>query len=109
MAALTTQVVSVAGIVPTYASAAGGGDTFTNTGNEFLHIKNGSGSPITVTVACTATKYKGATITNQAVSVTNGSELMVKPFAPDITGVTAAITYSAVTSLTIAVVQFQPA
>ena len=110
MAALTTQEVTQAGATLSFASCAGGGDTFVNDGNTFLYVKNGSGGALTVTVAAPGT-YRGATITAQAVSVGAGSEKCIKPYPPEITqpaAATTAITYSGVTSLTIAVVKFTP-
>lgn len=106
MAALSTQEITNAGIVPSYASAAGGGDTFTNTGAEFLHVKNGGGGNITVTITSSGT-YKGAAISNQSVTVNAGTEKMIKPYAPDITSSTAAVGYSGVSSVTIAVLAFK--
>ena len=107
MAALSTQEITNAGIVPSYAAAAGGGDTFSNTGNEFLHVKNGGGGSVTVTIASSG-KYKGATIADQTVTVANGSEKMIKPYGPEVTSNTAAVAYSGVASVTVAVVAFKP-
>ena len=110
MAALTTQEVTQAGTTLAFAACAGGGDTFINDGNTFLYVKNGSGGALTVTIA-TPGLYRGATITAQAVSVEAGSEKCIKPFPQEITqpgAATTNITYSGVTSLTIAVVKFTP-
>ena len=108
MAALTTQTVVNAGVTVTYASAAGGGDTFVNTGQEFLHVKNGSGGDITVTIGSAGT-YRGVGMDDLAVVVPAGSEKCIKPYPAEITqgaGASTAITYSGVTSLTIAVIKF---
>lgn len=105
MAALSTQDVVATGLAASYSAVAGGGDTFTNDGNVMLHVKNAGASPCTVTIACSGT-YKGAAITNQAVAVANGAEKFIKPYAPDITGNTAALSYSYTTSVTIAVLRF---
>lgn len=110
MAALSTQEVVAAGTTLSFAACAGGGDTFINDGNTFLYVKNGSGGALTVTIAAPATPH-GMTITAQAVSVGAGSEKCIKPYPQQFTQPAAAttnITYSGVTSLTIAAVKFTP-
>jgi hypothetical protein len=102
MAVLTVQAVSRTGITPSYAAAAGGGDSFVNDGDCFVHIKNGGGAPITLTVAVQA-KVMGLTITNIALSVTNAQERMIGPFPPDLfndAGGSVQLTYSGVTTVT---------
>jgi hypothetical protein len=114
MAALTLQTIVEAGVTPSYASAAGGGDTAKNdNGDVFLHVKNGSGGALTVTVTAQKTSaitpgMGSTTKSNVAVSVGAGSEEMIGPFAPlafnNASG-NLAITYSGVTSLTIAAIK----
>lgn len=108
MALLATQTVTRTGLAPTYAAAAGGGDTFTPGQNTFLHVKNGSGGAITVTIATPGTT-SGLAIADVSVSVpaTTGDR-MIGPlpgslFTDPATGV-GNITYSGVTSLTVAIV-----
>jgi len=105
MAALTVTSVSTAGATVSAAAAAGGGDTFANTGSELFYVINGGGSPITVTFA-TGTYFGGEPITARAVSVNNGVTKIFGPFRPDIFGTTVNVTYSAATSVTVAV--FKP-
>ncbi len=114
MAALTIQTVAEAGLNPSYAAAASGGDTAKNeAGDTFLHVKNGDASAHTVTVTAQRTSQTvqgmGAmTKANVQVSVPASGERMIGPFAPlafndannDI-----AITYSSVTSVTVAAVK----
>jgi len=105
MAALSIQTIAITGIVPSYSAASGGGDTFVcSTDRTYLHVKNGGGSPITVTVVTPGEAAPGVAIADVAVSVSNGSEKIIGPFYAalyqDSTG-TAAVTYSAVTSVTI--------
>lgn len=106
MATLATQSITRVGIVPSYAAATGGGDRFTPDKNTFLHIKNGSGGSITVTVVTPRTDAWGNAIADNANAVAAGTEEMMGPFpaesyaATDGTGL-ADITYSGVTSLTI--------
>jgi hypothetical protein len=109
MAALTVQSLSVNGVVPSYDSAAGGGDTFVNNGDTFFHAKNGSGSPITITFATAGTVAQGVAISDVAVVVAAGAEKMVGPFDQTVfngsSGVS--VTYSDVTSLTVAAIKLR--
>lgn len=110
MAALTTQQVTQAGITLSFAAVAAS-DTFVNTGNEMIYVKNGGGSPTTVTITSGGVGYHGASFSNQAVTVTNGSEKIFMPYTPDVTnsgstGLTT-ITCSPTTSVTVAIVQYQ--
>lgn len=106
MATLTNQPVVRGGLAPSYAAAAGGGDKFRPNENVLLHVKNGSGGAITVTVVTPGT-VGGEAIADRAVSVPAGGERMIGPFperlfANNSDSGLASITYSAVTSLTIA-------
>lgn len=93
------------------AAAAGGGDTFTNTGQEIAVIKNGSGAPITVTFVTPAT-LDGLAVTDLTVSVGAGETRAVGPFPPgvynDANGLVS-MTYSGVTTLTVAILKVTPA
>lgn len=100
MALLAVQQIQTPGTAPTYAAATGGGDTVPSDGRTFLHVKNGSGAPITVTVA-TPGNVGGLAIADNTVSVPNAGERMIGPITADLYGDIAAITYSGVTSLTI--------
>lgn len=112
MADLTTQVITRAGLAPTYAAAAGGGDKFIPDDDVFVHVKNGSGAPITVTFV-TPGNVEGEPIADRTVSIpaTTG-ERMIGPFpkqyfADNADAGKCSITYSGVTSLTIAVIENQ--
>lgn len=110
MATLTTQNVTRAGVGPTYAACTGGGDRFTPDATTMLHVKNGSGGALNVTVAATKVPLANMTTGNVVVSVPAGGERMIGPFPADFfTAVDgsglADITYSGVTSLTIAAVK----
>lgn len=105
MATLATQGVTRAGVAPTYAAAAGGGDRFTPGAATWLHVKNGSGGAITVTVATPRTDAYGNAIADNTISVPAAGERVIGPFPTEAYGSTsdglADITYSEVTSLTI--------
>ncbi len=106
MATLATQSITRAGLEATYAAAAGGGDKFAPDANAVLHVKNGSGGDITVTVATQGTVV-GNPIADNAVVVTAGEERFIGPWPYEHYSAAAdglaAITYSGVTSLTVAV------
>ena len=51
MAILSVQQIVKSGLNPTLVAASGGGDSWQNTGNEYLEVVNGGGAPINVTIA----------------------------------------------------------
>jgi hypothetical protein len=111
MATLTTQTITRAGSVITPVTAAGGGDAMACGSGMMLEVVNGGGSPITVTLAVPAarTYEPNVAITSPAVSVTNGTTKWFGPidaqtFMDPTTGL-CTITYSGVTSVTVAAVQ----
>ena len=73
MALLSTQSLSKAGVVPTFAAAAGGGDTV-SANARFLVVKNGGGAPITVTITPTGNTSYGVALPAQTITVTNATE-----------------------------------
>ena len=110
MAALATQSVAApGGNGPTYAAAAGGGDTATPGMTTYLEVKNGAGAPITVTIPrYPALDPEGVAETPLVVTVpaTTGYKL-IGPLYPGryqnpSTG-NVDIAYSAVTTVTVAV------
>ena len=111
MALLTTQVITRTGtgLTPALVAAAVGGDSFVNTGKEFLEINNASGAPITVTFALPYT-VDGIAVPGKAVAVPAGQRRFIGPwpasFYNDTTTQQVAVTYSGVTSLTIGCFQF---
>ena len=107
MATLSVQTVSLGGLTPSYVAAAAGGDEFPNSGREFIHAKNGATVSQTVTVDSQAACNQGFDH-DAAVAIPAGEERMIGPFPKnrfdDATG-KVQITYSAVASLTVAIVQ----
>lgn len=106
MATLTKQSIKHTGLTPSFVAATGGGDDWINTGREFLYVKNGDASPMTVTVnSRVLSNY--ATDVDVEVSVPASSEKLIGAFPTqrfnDSTN-KAAISYSAVTSVTVAVI-----
>lgn len=106
MATLTTQQITTAGTIPTYTAATGGGgDEFAPGDRTFLHVKNGGGSSINVTVVTPGSAY-GQAIADVVVAIAAGAEKMIGPFgAAGFQGADAlvSVTYSAVTTVTAAV------
>jgi hypothetical protein len=108
MATLVTQNITTAGILPTYTAAAGGGDAMIADSTSFLHVKNGTASPMTVTLVTPATVDTTLAVADRAVTVGANSEQMIA--VPDslyrdpTTGL-AAITYSLATSVTVAAIR----
>ncbi len=111
MATLTLQVVNRAGTVITPVAAAGGGDAMACGAANYLRVVNGGGSSITVTLAIPAgvSGYSNAAYTSTAVSVGAGVTKEIGPipgglYADPTTGL-AVITYSGVTTVTVAACQ----
>lgn len=113
MATLTTQVINRAGAVVTPVAATGGGDAMSTGPGMMLEVVNGGGSPITVTLAVPSSRtYEpNVAVTSPAITVANGVTKWIGPvdsgtFMDPTTGL-CTITYSGVTSVTVAAVQLQ--
>lgn len=107
MATLATQVIAQAGTAITFAAAAGGGDACATGSDVKLLVKNGSGSPITVTLVTPGKVDGDLDITDRAVTVAAGATTgipVTDRYLDPVTGL-AAITYSAVTTVTVAVIR----
>jgi hypothetical protein len=102
MAVIAPQVVQVAGTAPTYAAASAGGDTVAAGDRTWIHVKNGSGSPVTVTIVTPGT-VAGLAIADITVSVpaTTGEKL-IGPLTASLVGDPAQISYSASATVTVA-------
>ena len=104
MATLTTQNIKTAGITPSYVAASGGGDKCETGEGTFLHVKNGSGGSLTVTLITPSTVDATLVVGDRAVAVGAGAEAMISvpdTLYRDPADGLASITYSGVTSLTI--------
>ena len=108
MATLTVETIIKAGVQPVY-SAVNSEDQFINPSNErtFLHVKNGGGGSINVTVVAqkTSAKVQGVgvvTIDNIVVAVPAADERMIGPFSDAYTDSDGLVTvqYSGTTSVT---------
>lgn len=105
MATLNPQAITIGGVNATYAAASSGGDKVGPGDRVFLHVKNGAGSALTVTIAANPTA-SGLTVTSPTVSVPASGDRFIGPlskadFAAASDGLVA-ITYSSNTSVTVA-------
>lgn len=92
------------GATITPVAAAGGGDTMAGGSGRFLYVANGGGSPITVTLV-TPEQVEGAlAVADRTVSVTNATfrHIPVPSRYNDPSTGLASITYSGVTTVTVA-------
>ena len=105
--ALTIQACNANGLEPVYTSATVAGDSFNNSGSEVFIVKNGSASPLTLTVV-SPTKCNQGFSHDLTITVDAGDEKILGKFAPsrfnDASGLLT-VNYSAVTSVTVAVVR----
>lgn len=108
MAILTTQQVTLAGLAPSYGAAGASGDKFQPGDNVWLHVKNTSGSPVTVTVdSKTPSNYGGDSDIVVSVPATTGERLF-GPFSPGrFSGPDGLVdvSYSGTTNVTVAAVR----
>jgi hypothetical protein len=103
MATLTITPVARTITVLAAAAASVGGDLLPNNGQEFLAIVNGSGASITATAAITK-QVDGVTPAGKAIVVPAGATALFGPFPPtqyNNANGQVAITYSAVTTVTV--------
>lgn len=113
MADITTVLVDEDGKDPALVAANGGGDAFLNNGHALLMIKNDDASAKTVTVTAQVTTDTDArlgklTKANRQISVPAGEIRLMGPFPPAAFNDAAGkiqVTYSAVTSVTVAVLR----
>lgn len=109
MATLSAQRSQVTGIAVNFLPASAGGDKFGPGADRHFRVKNGSGASITVTIAVPGnTKYGLANPDIGPQSIAAGAEWTFGPFPDDLGDPTdsglISVTYSAVTSVTVAVV-----
>ena len=109
MATLSVQAIGPAGLDPTYTAAAGGGDKLKPGKGTFLHVLNGGGSPVTVTLVAPGNYYGTVANPDPTYTVPATGEMMIpvpaSPFANSADSGLAAVTYSGVTSVTVAAIR----
>ncbi len=108
MATLTALSISRDGVAVSGAAAAVGGDKFGNNGSQMLYVNNASVGSVNVTLATSQT-VDGQAVADRVVAVAAGAAKMIGPFKPsqynDVDGFVQ-VTYSAVTTVTVAVYKF---
>ena len=112
MALLIPQKIIDLGTLETFSAATADGDSFINSGVEFLHVKNGHASNsynVTITVQVTNIHHQqfgSVTKSNVVKAVAAGQDVLIGPFkqsAFNDNNNEVQITYSAVTTLSVAV------
>lgn len=78
MALFSTQNLTMNGVAATYG-AVSASDTFTNTGEEVLHIKNGNVGTVTVTITSAQQCNQGFSH-DLSVTLTTGTDKFIGPF-----------------------------
>lgn len=105
---LTVQQIARTGLNASFSSADGTNqNAFANDGRTYLHVKNGGGSSINVTVD-TPGVVDGLAVGNLVVAVPNGGERIIGPFPTNIYNQADGKVYvdwSAVTSVTAAAIR----
>jgi hypothetical protein len=104
MAVLAIQQVAQTGLAPVYSAAAAGGDSMETGERNYLHVKNGGGASITVTVNSQRTCDQGFDHDLTVVVPATTGERVIGPITDrfkDPTTGRALITYTAVTTVTV--------
>lgn len=107
MATLSYQRAAISGTALTMASAAGGGDKVRPSQSGLVLVTNGGVGSITVTVAVPGNTRYGGAEPDVAVSVAAGASKLIGPFPNDLADPSdglVALTYSGVTSVTVAAI-----
>jgi len=104
---LSVQPLGRNGINPSFGAAETDGNSWRNTGREFLHVKNGA-TAVVVTVVTPRT-VDGQAVTSRTVTVPASAERMIGPFPPSIfnqggsAGDVVHVNYDDVTNVTVGV------
>lgn len=107
--AITPQKVSSTGATVTFEPANVDGNSFAPSRGRALHVRNGSGASITVTVPTPGT-VEGLAITDRTFTIAAGAHAAFGSGAAAVSGLyaqtdgTVHIDYSAVTTVTVAVI-----
>lgn len=108
MATIVPTSITRDGVAVSGAAAAVGGDKFGNNGSQLFYVNNASGSSINVTFVTSQT-VDGQAVADRVVAVAAGAAKMIGPFKPsqynDVDG-NVNVTYSAVTTVTVAAYKF---
>ena len=114
MAVLTVQSAVLSGLAESFASAAGGGDSFIDNGKQetFLEVDNAGGGSVTVTIPAQddsqiVSGIGPVTIPDVEVAVGAGARKMIGPFPKAYRNAqnSVAVSYSGVSSVTVRAVR----
>lgn len=108
MANITPQKVALGGLDAAFVAADALGDTLPPVGKGMFIVKNGSASAVTVTIETPGTTRFGVAQPDIDVSVPAGEERYIGPLVPELNDSVAKgikVSYSAVASVTVAVVE----
>lgn len=110
-AELTANAITIDGVIQALVAATADGNSFRNSGRQFLLVKNTDSAPHTVTFQ-TPGEVGGLALENPAIVVAAGATVLFGPFPPLLFNQTAGVDlgkvyvdYSAVTSVTVEVFQ----
>lgn len=83
---LSVQSISRSGLNPTYSAAPADGHSVANGSGKkrFIHVKNGGGSPINVTVQTPLTIDTSLAVSDLVVAVPNAGERIIGPFPSEV-------------------------
>ena len=108
MATLAVQQIPVTGFTPTFAAAGAGGDAANPDDRTFLRVKNGSASPINVTIVDPGTTQIGQANPDPVVVVPASTGDVLIDLPASLASLTTGLvswTYSAVATVTVALVR----
>ena len=107
MAIRGTEVIDADGLAATYYAASGGGDKVSPGPGQGIHVKNGSGSSINVTLVTPGVVENDLAIADRVVAVPAGADRFIS--VPEIYRNSADnfadLTWSATTTVTFAVLR----
>lgn len=104
MAVLSVIQVTRSGVADTLVAADSEGDSFPNTGREWLEISNGGGAPVTLNIAGVVDGQTVAAL--RSYSIAAGARRKIGPFPTSLyndTNDRVALSYSGVSSVTVGV------
>lgn len=105
--AILPQTVTASGLTATYEAANVDGNSFTWAARRILHVVNDDAAGITVTIPTPAT-VNGLAVEDQTVAVGAGTDVFIGPFGASAfrqDNSTVHVDYSAVASVTVAVLE----
>jgi len=104
---LSVQDIARSGLEPSYEAANADGESVANNGRVFVHVKNGSGSSVTVTIQTPGT-VDGLAVADRTVAIPAAEERMIGVFPPadyNQSDDAVYVDFSAVTTVTVAAIR----